>query len=157
MLYIKRSITAFLPNSKEQTYIALHGDLASLKSSDHLARDLGNLDVVAAWMERQKQKIPRELLDNPTTGPKPITIQEYRERQRNNAAQKTQEPVIQKKIRTRGGKQVRYRKDIANLYRLVTLAVTKAEKNIFLNQIRELREEEERRKNERKTYRDGKL
>lgn len=44
-----------------------------------------------------------------------------------------------KKKRDRSGKVVRFRRKLGELYRLAGLAVTKKEKDIFLNQIKEER------------------
>lgn len=85
--------------------------------------------------------LQEELIGNPSAGPKPISIEEYRSRHGKlptplKASSDNSQP---KKTKTRAGRVVKLRKEIANLYRLANLSISKEEKHNFLNQIRTIR------------------
>lgn len=94
-----------------------------------------------------------ELQRNHTAGPRPISVEEYQARQAKfrSAPKATStsdassgHPPL-KKNKSRAGRAVKRRKEIANLYRLANLSVTKEEKRKFLNQIRTIRDNNQHR------------
>lgn len=84
--------------------------------------------------------LQRELEDS-TKGPRPISIEDYRKRRQQSQQPKQefqQQPtdVIAKK-KTRGGVQVKLRKEIGNLHRLILIA-DKSNKRNFLQHLKKL-------------------
>lgn len=80
-----------------------------------------------------------EALRDKTTAPRPISIEEYwRRHKRVPNKERTEDTAPKKK---RGGKRVKQRQEIGNLYRLATIATTKKEKKAFLQKIQEIRKD----------------
>lgn len=67
-------------------------------------------------------------------GPKPLSLLEYQARN-NKPIQPTQKP----KRKSRGGKAVKNRRTIANLYRISNITTNKKQKNLFLDKIKNLK------------------
>jgi hypothetical protein len=84
------------------------------------------------------QELERELAENPRAGPKPITLEEYRQRK---TAQSTTDTTA-KQIRPRGGKRFRIKQEIKNYFRLIKIARTEDEKRKFRKEISKLRKQE---------------
>lgn len=87
-----------------------------------------------------------ELRDS-TKGPRPISLDEYRKRKANNPT--PQQSVAPPKPKTRGGKQVKLRREIANLNRLLVIADSN-NRRVFLKKLRELKKQQTQQKRQRK-------
>ncbi|KAL5283828.1 C3orf30.2 family protein [Megaselia abdita] len=89
----------------------------------------------------------KEALDrDPKSGPRPLTIEEYRRRCQQktpNPGQQTSSPVSRQQpnqvAKKRGGKKVKQRRKLGELYCLAAIAVTRDEKRHFIKQIQEIR------------------
>lgn len=102
-------------------------------------------------------ELREKLRSDPAAGPRPITLEEYRARITKrrpvievNQQKDNQESLDKKKGKrrrgVRAGKAVKDRKEIANLYRLAAISVTKKERKLFLNNIRTIRSKNQERK-----------
>ena len=115
-----------------------HGDPADSKSES---------SDKATKVKRLKTRL--EELFGPDHGPKPITIQEYRSRNKQITTPKNN--TIKKK---RGGKLNAARCKIGNLKRLIGLAITPEEKIVFIRQLRAAKIEEKQRLKAKKHKKD---
>lgn len=80
-----------------------------------------------------------EALRDKTAGPRPITIDQYRERNKKTLTILPTRVNSEFNKKPRGGADAKLREDIKNLYRLVKIAVTKEEKANFNKQIKLLK------------------
>lgn len=99
----------------------------------------------------------KKALEDPASGPRPLTIEEYRQRTQGRHLKQQQQPQAKEVKRERGGVAVRNRRNIGELRRLEKLAVTVAEKNNFKNQRKLLEKEEKRRRQQLKKNHKDKL
>ena len=106
-----------------------HGDPADSKSES---------SDKATKVKRLKTRL--EELFGPDHGPRPITIEEYRNKSKHIITPKNN-PIKKK----RGGKLNAARCKIGNLKRLIGLAITPEEKIVFIRQLRAAKIEEKQR------------
>lgn len=88
-----------------------------------------------------RHTIEEAIKENPSAGPRKISLEEYRRKQANQRQTEFLKPVEKPTEKKRGGKAVRFRKELGNLYRLLTIATSYEERSTFKAQIREIQKQ----------------
>lgn len=93
--------------------------------------------------ETAKEAITKAIQENKAAGPKPITIEEYKRRQEGKTKRenfKTPEPKPETQKKPRGGKKVKLRQRVAEIFKILPLA-DKPKQKILKEELRMLRDQ----------------
>lgn len=107
-----------------------------------------NLPVLKHYMANLQTSLQIELQD-PSKGPRPISIEDYRRRLDKKVIPEVPFPHQGQHPKSRGGRQVKLRKEIANIHRLLLIA-DKVNRRGFLRQLRYLKQQQKQHKQHQK-------
>lgn len=92
--------------------------------------------------KKLNEEIREAISKNPRAGPKPITIEEYRLRtSRNTVARQEEVKEVKPKPKSRGGRLVRFKKQQAELHRIINITIDWDQKQRLIKELKQLKKE----------------